>query len=398
MKPNPLRTMTDLEPGDHICCLYKTEEEHQAVLTLFLRQGLERGEKVLYIVDVHTAETILGYLRYDGLDVEPYLVRGQLVILTRDEAYVREVVFDPEGMLALLRAETEWALAEGYPALRVIGEMTWALRGLPGSERLIECEAKLNEFLPGSKCLAICQYDQRRFDPEVLLNVLRTHPVAVIGTQIYDNFHYMPPAELLGHDLPAAQLRHWVQNLAERERAEQQLAYMATHDPLTGLPNRMLFTDRLTLALARANRNHQRLATMLLDLDHFKDVNDTLGHSVGDQLLQAVGGRLTGLLRESDTVARMGGDEFMLILPEIDRVEDAAKVAQKILEAVRRLFVFDGHALRITTSIGIAIYPYDGEDADTLMKNADIAMYRAKEQGRDNYQCYTPAMKAKALK
>jgi len=177
-------------------------------------------------------------------------------------------------------------------------------------------------------------------------------------------------------------------DITERKRTEEQLAYMATHDPLTGLPNRMLFNDRLTVALAHAQRNRQKLAVVLLDLDHFKDVNDTLGHSVGDKLLQAVGERLTNLLRKSDTIARMGGDEFMLILPEIARVEDTARVAQKVLESFREPFVFDGHEARITTSIGIAIYPNDGEDADTLMRDADMAMYRAKVQGRNNYQHY----------
>jgi diguanylate cyclase (GGDEF)-like protein len=130
---------------------------------------------------------------------------------------------------------------------------------------------------------------------------------------------------------------------------------------------------------------------MLLDLDQFKDVNDTLGHSVGDKLLQAVGSRLTSLLRKSDTAARMGGDEFMLILPEIARWEDATKIAQKILGAIRKPFEFDGHKIHITTSIGIATYPTDGKDTETLMRSADIAMYRAKEQGRDNYQRYTSA-------
>ncbi len=128
---------------------------------------------------------------------------------------------------------------------------------------------------------------------------------------------------------------------------------------------------------------------MLLDLDHFKEVNDTLGHGVGDKLLQVVGDRLTSILRKGDTVARMGGDEFMVLLPEIAGGEDAAEVAAKILEAFREPFVFDGHELHITTSIGIAIYPDDGEDGDTLTKNADIAMYRAKDRGRDNYQRYT---------
>ncbi|MBW2039118.1 MAG: sensor domain-containing diguanylate cyclase [Deltaproteobacteria bacterium] len=186
-------------------------------------------------------------------------------------------------------------------------------------------------------------------------------------------------------------------DVTERKRAEQQLAYMATHDPLTGLPNRMLFNDRLTLALAHAQRKQQKLAMMLLDLDRFKEVNDTLGHSAGDKLLQAVGDRLARLLRKSDTVARMGGDEFLLLLPEIVRMEYVAKIAQKILEAFREPFVLDDHKLHITTSIGIAIYPEDGEYTDTLMKNADIAMYRAKQKGRDNYQRYTPAMTDKSV-
>ncbi len=174
----------------------------------------------------------------------------------------------------------------------------------------------------------------------------------------------------------------------ERKRAEETIRQLAYHDFLTGLPNRRLFHDRLNVEIARAHRNRQKLAVMLLDLDNFKDVNDTLGHSVGDQLLQAVGERLTSLLRQSDTVARMGGDEFMLILPESDGDEDAVAVAVKVLEAFRKPFEFDGHQVRITTSVGIALYPDDGEDWDTLMKNVDIAMYRAKDRGRDNVQRY----------
>jgi len=213
-----LRTIGDLAPGDHLCCLYETEEEHRAVLTPFLRQGLERGEKVLYIVDARTAQAVIGYLRDEGLDAESYLARGQLAMLSADDAYLKEGTFDPDGMIALLRAETEQALGEGYSALRVTGEMSWALRGLPGSERLIEYEAKLNEFLPGSKCLAICQYDRRAFAPALLLDVLSTHPAAVVGAEVYDNLYYMPPTEFLGHEPRAAQLRRWVENLAERKR------------------------------------------------------------------------------------------------------------------------------------------------------------------------------------
>lgn len=185
-------------------------------------------------------------------------------------------------------------------------------------------------------------------------------------------------------------------DITERKRAEKQLVYMATHDPLTGLSNRQAFNDRLKLELAHAHRNRQKLAVMMLDLDYFKDVNDTLGHGVGDQLLQAVGHRLTSIQRKSDTVARLGGDEFMLILPKIGQAKVAEKIAQKLLETVKQPFVTDDDELQITTSIGVAIYPEDAENGETLVKNADIAMYRSKEMGRDNYQCYTVDMEPKA--
>jgi diguanylate cyclase (GGDEF)-like protein/PAS domain S-box-containing protein len=177
-------------------------------------------------------------------------------------------------------------------------------------------------------------------------------------------------------------------DISERKWIEEQLAHIATHDALTDLPNRLLLNDRLNQALAHARRHQQKMALMMLDLDYFKQVNDTLGHSVGDQLLQVVGERLTSLVRESDTVARMGGDEFTLILPEVAEAEDAARVAEKILNGFRKPFVLDGHELHVTTSVGLAIYPDDGEDGGTLMKNADIAMYRAKQEGRNNYQRY----------
>jgi len=219
--------LSGIKPGDHLCCIYQTEEEHRALLTPYLSQGLERGEKILYIVDAHTAGEVLGYLRAKGIDVGPFLDSGQLNILTVDEAYMREGVFDPDGMIELLTQETEKALSEGYSALRVTGEMSWALRGLPGSERLMEYESKLNRFFPGSRCLAICQYDRRRFSPEVLLDVLTTHPYAVVGTEVYDNFYYMPPQEFLGDDLPLARLEHWIDNLANRKRVEEQLRFHA---------------------------------------------------------------------------------------------------------------------------------------------------------------------------
>jgi diguanylate cyclase (GGDEF)-like protein len=178
-------------------------------------------------------------------------------------------------------------------------------------------------------------------------------------------------------------------DITERKQAEEKLTHMATHDFLTDLPNRILFNDRLNMALVQARRHQQKIGMMLLDLDYFKDVNDKLGHGVGDKVLRVVGERLTRLLRASDTIARMGGDEFLLLLQDISSLENATTIAQKILKSFREPFAIDHHEIMITTSIGIAIFPDDGKDADALLKNADIAMYRAKERGRDNFQCYS---------
>lgn len=174
----------------------------------------------------------------------------------------------------------------------------------------------------------------------------------------------------------------------QRKRADDIIRQLAYHDSLTGLPNRLLFNDRLILEMAHAERNQKKLALILLDLDNFKDINDRLGHNVGDQLLKMVGDRLSGLLRKADTIARMGGDEFMLLLPEIIRTEYSVEIAHKIKQTLQEPFVIDGQKIRTTASIGIAIYPDDGGDIDTLIRNADIAMYHVKEQGRNKYLRY----------
>jgi diguanylate cyclase (GGDEF)-like protein len=163
---------------------------------------------------------------------------------------------------------------------------------------------------------------------------------------------------------------------------------MAYHDFLTGLPNRKLFSDRLDIALAHAQRNKKEVGIAMLDLDNFKDVNDTLGHDAGDLLLKATAERLSAALRKGDTVARFGGDEFMLILHDLKVIEDEIQVAQKIVDSFRQPFLINAHQIFVTTSIGISIYPENGIDGDTLLKNADIAMYQAKQAGRNQYQIY----------
>ena len=175
-------------------------------------------------------------------------------------------------------------------------------------------------------------------------------------------------------------------DVTDRKTAQEQIEWQAYHDALTRLPNRLLFRDRITIALAHARRSERLSAVMFLDLDQFKLVNDTLGHTVGDGLLQAVADRLVNCVRAEDTVARMGGDEFTILLSDIGDRRAASTVAQKVLDSIGQPLEVDRHELFVTTSIGISMFPADGDDAETLLKNADRAMYRAKEAGRNNFQ------------
>lgn len=182
-----------------------------------------------------------------------------------------------------------------------------------------------------------------------------------------------------------------------RKEAEERLSYQASHDALTGLPNRARFHDRLTHALARAGRDRHEFAILFLDLDRFKVINDTLGHTVGDFLLQGVTKRLLGGTRESDTLARWGGDEFIILLESIRGAEDAAVAARRILDVLAEPFSVQGHEVFVSGSIGISVYPRDGEDVQALLRCADIAMYRAKDSGKNDYQFYESTMSTGGL-
>ena len=175
------------------------------------------------------------------------------------------------------------------------------------------------------------------------------------------------------------------------------MAHLAQHDCLTNLPNRMLLNDRIAQAITLANRHNTQLAILFLDLDNFKHINDSLGHATGDKLLQSVTERLKECVRESDTVSRQGGDEFVILLAETKSSEDAALSAQKILDALKALHVIGKSELHVTTSIGISVYPADGLNAETLLKSADTAMYYAKEKGRNNYQFFISEMNTRAV-
>jgi len=195
-----------------------------------------------------------------------------------------------------------------------------------------------------------------------------------------------------------------ISNITKYKQAAENAKYLAYHDTLTGLPNRYLFNDRLKQAIAHAEREKGLLAILFLDIDNFKHTNDTIGHKAGDVLLQNIAERVAGCLRSADSVfrispgepeslvARLGGDEFTVLLTDISNIQDPAKVAQRVLSMVAEPFIIGSHEIFITASVGIAVFPFDGGDLDTLLVNADVAMYQAKEQGRNNYQYYSESM------
>ncbi len=217
----------------------------------------------------------------------------------------------------------------------------------------------------------------------------------MVNIECFDGTH----KTILNSAIPIFDTEHTItgavvvnQDITERRRIEEYLTYLASYDSLTGLPNRTLFSDRLTQAMERTDRNANRLALLLLDLDRLKEVNDTFGHSVGDMLLKLVADRLQQGLRGVDTIARLGGDEFTMILENIGDIDTAARVACKVKDVFSQPFSLHKQQLSITPSIGIALYPDDAQDAELLLRNADIAMYHAKRTATGAFQFYTDQM------
>ena len=197
----------------------------------------------------------------------------------------------------------------------------------------------------------------------------------------------------------------YVQNITERKRVQEELLnqkdilhYQANHDPLTQLSNRLLFHSRLKDSVKKAKRNQKKIALFFIDLDHFKEINDSLGHDIGDEVLKVVSGRLKNIIRESDTLARLGGDEFTIIIEDLEQSSYASVFAKKIIDTLSSMIMIDEHKLYVSSSIGISIYPDDGTSVQDLLKNADAAMYKAKEDGRNNFQFYSSKMTKSAYK
>ncbi len=220
------------------------------------------------------------------------------------------------------------------------------------------------------------------------------------GTQSWVNTNKIPLHDAEGN---VVGILGTFEDITERQRVEEKIRYQAMHDLLTGLPNRTLFNEQLSVSLTQACNSQSMLAVMFLDLDRFNTINDTLGHAVGDRLLQEVAKRLSSCLRQNDILARWGGDEFTLLVSQTNSADEVAKIAQRILNVLKPAFNLEGYSqacrstsLHISSSIGITLYPQDGEDAETLLRNADAALHRAKQQGRNNFQFYTAAMNSQA--
>lgn len=315
---------------------------------------------------------------------------------------------------ALLRSEARLGLAQ---RIAKIGDWEWHpfTDHFSASPELCRLMGIRQQDFGGTKeafLHAVHQEDRERVDQALTLILKERKPCDMdhrIMLPNGDEFTVNLQAEGVFDDqLKAPTIVGTAQDISERKRSEREIHRLAYYDSLTGLPNRVLFKDRVTQALAHARRYQSTLAVLFLDLDRFKVINDTLGHTVGDLLLKQVADRLSDSIRHSDSVgrsvekdethelARLGGDEFTLLLTNIRAAQDARTVARRILDALARSFLIDGHEISVTVSVGIAIFPTDGDSVDLLLKSSDVAMYHAKEQGRNNAQFFSAAMNALA--
>jgi diguanylate cyclase (GGDEF)-like protein len=240
-------------------------------------------------------------------------------------------------------------------------------------------------------CEAIRQLPQGRFTPVLMMTGLD-------DTDSINRAYAAGATDFITKPIIWELLGHRVRYMLRASRTQAEREHLAAHDALTGLVNRLTLDDRLQQAINYAERYQGRVCVALIDLDRFKLINDTLGHHVGDALLQQVAGRLIQCVRESDTVARLGGDEFVLVLFERDGEGLSASAARRILHKLAQPYVLDGREFNITCSIGLSLYPVDGDDAETLLKHADAAMYRAKESGRNGFCFYTPEMHSEMMR
>jgi hypothetical protein len=315
--------MSELRPRKHRCLLYSTEGEHRESVISTVIHGFEKRQKIVYIYDAHAPDTVLGYLEpYSDTGIKSAIDNHQLLFYSSEETYMKSRAFNPDTMLELIQAETERALSEGYAGLLGIGEMTWASSGVPGVGKLVDYEARLNEFLMAKRCSLLCQYDTNCFEDKLLLAVLITHPAVMLGTEVYDNQYFIPPSKFFNQSLPSVVLTERLRQLRERKH----------------LLNRL---------------DKQDQAMKILRIPQSKEM-----------------------------ICPDGRAWFIQGIPVGENNDEVVG----IIEIFQGVFVLDGRQISVTASIGISIYPRNGTDADTLVRNADSARYHAKKAGRNTYQ------------
>jgi PAS domain S-box-containing protein len=272
-------TLATLAPGAHVGWIYETENQHQDMLLQFIQHSLNRSEKVLYIFDNHASAEVTAFLQNNGVEIDSHLNGGRLSAVPAEDVFLQDGAFDPQRMITLLQREANRAETEGYSALMVTGEMTWALRKLANSRRLIEYEAKLNDFFAAGKCLVVCQYDRRRFYPELLLDVLATHPIIVNGSEVHDNIYYMPPQEFVNLEWSEIELNGKLKQLA-------QLTMM--NSALHKSEQRMSELCKVNEKLERENKDLKRIEVALQNSEvRFRTVFECAG--IGMALLNLDG-------------------------------------------------------------------------------------------------------------
>ena len=314
----------------------------------------------------------------DGREAEAIMLENAAANVTLDSIEEAVLRTDLHGTVTYLNRIAEeltgWRRneAQGRPVadvLRFIDGLTRA--AIDTAVGLVTQEAKTANATTNCKNCMLVRRDGIEFDIESKLTLIRGQDGSITGAVVA--FH----------------------DVSEARAKSLEMSHSAQHDVLTDLPNRVLFNDRLTQAITLAERQGKQLAVMFVDLDHFKKINDSLGHDVGDKLLQSVAARLIACIRRSDTVSRLGGDEFVVLLSQVEHAEDAAFSARKILRALTAPHTIDNKNLDINVSIGVSTYPSDGQDAEGLINRADNAMYEAKQHGRNNYQFFRREMHAR---
>ena len=343
-------------------------------------QALQEGAQDYLIKGEIDARSLLRSLRYavERKNAEEALfVEKERALVTLNSIGDAVICTDISGNITYLNLVAE--KMTGWPLQEAAGR--------PMAEVFRILDATSRETIPNPMEMAVGENRTAHLPPNCVL--LRRDgseiPIEDSVSPIHDREGQVTGAVIVFSDVSAARAM------------TLQMAHSAQHDFLTGLPNRMLFNDRVSQAIILAPRHAKKVAVLFLDLDGFKHINDSLGHAIGDKLLQSIASRLVHCVRGTDTVSRQGGDEFVVLLSEVEHPEDAAITARRMLQTVAEPHSIDPHDLHVTVSIGLSVFPDDGQDAETLIKNADTAMYQAKENGRQSYQFFKPAMNVRAV-